>query len=53
VQVAKQSLLQTDRGPVDALEVVNPHTNERSTVYFNVSRLFACMSRLGGPQPSP
>ena len=53
VQVAKQSLLQTDRGPVDALEVVNPQTNQRSTVYFNISRLFAAMSRLGGPQPSP
>ena len=28
LQVAKQSLLQTDRGPVDALDVVNPTNNE-------------------------
>ena len=48
LQVAKQSLLQTERGPVDALDVVDPTNNERSTVYFNVSRLFAAMSRLGG-----
>ena len=53
VQVAKQSLLQTDRGPVDALEVVNPQNNQRSMVYFNISRLFAAMSRLGGTQPPP
>lgn len=53
VQVVKQSLLQTDRGPVDALEVVDPMTNERRTVYFNVGRLFAAMSRLGGAQTSP
>jgi hypothetical protein len=50
VQVAKQSLLQTERGPVDALEVVNPTNSERSTVYFNISRLFEAMSRLGGAQ---
>jgi hypothetical protein len=48
LQVAKQSLLQTERGPVDALDVVDPANNGRSTVYFNVSRLFAAMSRLGG-----
>ncbi len=53
LQVAKQSLLQTERGPVDALDVINPTNNERSTVYFNVSRLFAAMSRLGGMQTSP
>ena len=53
LQVAKQSLLQTDRGPVDALDVVNPTNNELSTVYFNVSRLFAAMSRLGGGQKAP
>ncbi len=53
LQVAKQSLLQTERGPVDALDVVNPTNNERSTVYFNVSRLFAAMSRLGGAQKAP
>ena len=53
VQVAKQTLLQTERGPVDALEVVNPQNNQRSTVYFNISRLFAAMSRLGGAPPSP
>ena len=53
LQVAKQSLLQTERGPVDALDVVNPTNNERSTVYFNVSRLFAAMSRLGGLQSPP
>ena len=53
VQVARQSLIQTDRGPVDALEVVNPTTNERSTIYFNVSRLFAAMARLGGAQTAP
>ena len=41
------------RGPVDALEVVNPANNERSTVYFNISRLFDAMSRLGGAQKSP
>ena len=53
LQVAKQSLLQTERGPVDALDVVDPASNERSTVYFNVSRLFAAMSRLGGTQKAP
>ena len=53
LQVAKQSLLQTERGPVDALDVVNPTNNESSTVYFNVSRLFAAMSRLGGAQKAP
>ena len=53
VQVAKQSLLQTDRGPVDALEVIDPSNNERRTVYFNVSRLFSAMSRLGGAQRAP
>jgi hypothetical protein len=53
LQVAKQSLLQTDRGPVDALDVVNPTNNELSTVYFNVSRLFVAMSRLGGGQKAP
>jgi hypothetical protein len=37
-----------ERGPVDALDVVDPTNNESSTVYFNVSRLFAAMSRLGG-----
>jgi hypothetical protein len=52
VQVARQSLLQTDRGPVDALEVVAPN-GERQTVYFNVSRLFNAMSRLGGAQKAP
>ena len=46
----EQSLLQTERGPVDALEVVNPTNSERSTVYFNISRLFEAMSRLGGAQ---
>src|SRR5262245_20056642 len=53
VQVARQSLLQTDRGPVDALEVVDPANGQRRTVYFNVSRLFDAMSRLGGAQKSP
>ena len=53
LQVARQSLVQTDRGPVDALEVVNPTNNERSTIYFDVSRLFAAMSRLGGAQKAP
>ena len=53
LQVAKQSLLQTERGPVDALDVVNPSNNELSTVYFDVSRLFAAMSRLGGVQSPP
>ena len=43
----------TDRGPVDALDMVNPPNNELSTVYFNVSRLFAAMSRLGGGQKAP
>jgi hypothetical protein len=53
LQVAKQSLLQTERGPVDALDVVNPANNERRTVYFNISRLFAAMSRLGDAQRAP
>jgi len=53
VQVARQSLVQSVRGPVDALEVVNPTTNERSTVYFDVSRLFDAMARLGGAQKAP
>ena len=53
LQVAKQSLLQTERGPVDALDVVNPTNNERSTVYFNISRLFAAMSRLGSAPTAP
>jgi hypothetical protein len=50
VQVARQSLVQSARGPVDALEVVNPANGERSTVYFDVSRLFAAMTRLGAAQ---
>jgi hypothetical protein len=49
VQVARQSLIQADRGPVDALEVVSQN-GERRTVYFDVSRLFNAMSRLGGAQ---
>jgi hypothetical protein len=49
LQVVRQSLLQTDRGPVDALEVVNQQNGERQTVYFDVSRLFDAMARLGGP----
>ena len=49
VQVARQSLIQADRGPVDALEVVSQN-GERRTVYFDVSRLFNAMSRLGGGQ---
>ena len=53
VQVAKQSLLQTDRGPVDALEVVDPANGQRTTVYFDVSRMFNAMSRLGGVQKAP
>jgi len=53
VQVARQSLVQSTRGPVDALEVVNPANGERRTVYFDVSRLFAAMSRLGGQPPAP
>lgn len=53
VQVVRQSLLQTDKGPIDALEVVNPANNERQTVYFNVSRLFGAMARLGGAQKLP
>lgn len=53
VQVAKQSLIQSERGPIDALEVVNPANNQRSTVYFNISRLFEAMARLGGVQKSP
>jgi hypothetical protein len=50
-QVTKQSLLQTARGPVDALEIVV--NGERRTVYFDVSRLFAAMERLGRTQKSP
>ncbi len=50
VQVARQSLVQASRGPVDALEVVNPANGERSTVYFDVSRLFDAMARLSGTQ---
>jgi hypothetical protein len=53
VQVAKQSLVQSARGPVDALEVVNPANGERRTVYFDVSRLFNAMARLGGAQKAP
>ena len=53
VQVARQSLIQSARGPVDALEVVNPANGERSTVYFDVSRLFDAMARLGGRPPTP
>jgi Domain of unknown function (DUF4919) len=52
VQVARQSLIQADRGPVDALEVVSQN-GERRTVYFDVSRLFNAMSRLGGVQKPP
>ena len=52
VQVARQSLVQAARGPVDALEVVNPANGERQTVYFDVSRLFNAMMRLGGAQNS-
>ena len=50
VQVARQSLVQASRGPVDALEVVNPANGERRTVYFDVSRLFDAMARLSGTQ---
>ena len=53
VQVARQSLVQSGRGPVDALEVVNPANGERQTVYFDVSRLFAALARLGGAQKAP
>jgi uncharacterized protein DUF4919 len=53
VQVARQSLVQSARGPVDALEVVNPANGERQTVYFDVSRLFDAMARLGGTQRAP
>jgi hypothetical protein len=53
VQVARQSLVQAARGPVDALEVVNPTNGERQTVYFDVSRLFDAMARLGGTQKTP
>ena len=53
VQVARQSLIQADRGPVDALEVINPQSNERRTVYFDVGRLFNAMSRLGGALKEP
>ena len=52
VQVARQSLVQAARGPVDALEVVNPANGERQTIYFDVSRLFDAMARLGGTQKS-
>lgn len=52
VQVARQSLIHADRGPVDALEVVNQN-GERRTVYFDVSRLFNAMSRLGGAPKAP
>lgn len=47
VQVARQSLIQADRGPVDALEVVSQN-GDRRTVYFDIGRLFNAMSRLGG-----
>ena len=53
VQVARQSLIQAARGPVDALEVVNPANGERQTVYFDVSRLFDAMARLSGTQKTP
>jgi hypothetical protein len=53
VQVAKQTLLQTARGPVDALEVVNRANGNRRTVYFDVSRMFAAMERLARAQKSP
>lgn len=53
VQVARQSLVQSARGPVDALEVVNPQNGERRTVYFDVSRLFEAMARLGGASKAP
>ena len=53
VQVGRQSLVQAARGPVDALEVVNPTSGERQTVYFDVSRLFDAMARLGGAQKAP
>lgn len=52
VQVARQSLIQADRGPVDALDVVSQN-GERRTVYFDISRLFNAMSRLGGVQKAP
>jgi len=52
VQVARQSLIQADRGPVDALEVISQN-GDRRTVYFDVSRLFNAMSRLGGAQKAP
>ena len=53
VQVARQTLVQSARGPVDALEVVNPTNGERRTIYFDVSRLFDAMARLGGTQKAP
>jgi hypothetical protein len=53
VQVAKQSLLQTERGPVDALDVVNRTNGVRRSVYFDVSRMFAAMERLARPQKAP
>ena len=53
VQVARQSLIQSSRGPVDALEVVNPTNGERRTIYFDVSRLFDAMARLGGTPRAP
>ena len=52
-QVTKQSLLETARGPVDALEVADGANGERRTVYFDVSRLFAAMARLGQTQKAP
>ena len=52
VQVARQSLIQADRGPIDALDVVS-QSGETRTVYFDVSRLFNAMSRLGGVPTSP
>jgi hypothetical protein len=53
VQVARQTLLQTARGPVDALEVVNRANGRRRIVYFDVSRLFAAMERLGRTPNGP
>lgn len=52
-QVTKQSLLQTARGPVDALEIADRANGERRTVYFDVSRLFAAMERLGRTRNGP
>jgi hypothetical protein len=53
VQVAKQTLLQTARGPVDALEVINRTNGNHRTVYFDVSRMFAAMERLAQTPPAP